>query len=914
MLTKQNLEQMLNLLEITTLEKIDSKCRQDAYTYGQQPMLKYSPEALVEYASAIYQYILPHFDTVGLTEDEYIAKWVAPHTKCMKLIAAKDYMVTLIDIIDNPKPAPTGYNLEKDIYAEISAYIDNHRNGSEWYFFEGINDFLTNSHSPLRWDTITDKRIIDLIAEVDAIREACNKELEAFAVEYIDTYKNEKVYFPIEKGEEKVYNDKNFKKVRYKSDTSKIAYGTELKYYRKLVQEKLAYYKLKPRTVSILKASKDQLSPADWQEISQALENKVITENTRKIITATLKAFRTAAKAKKTKTVTKPVDPEIAVDANEVFISNFIQKLSVAYAMPVTKKPTEPTKPTEPNKPIRPTKPIEPTAEEILDDLYSTIDVLNLAHKQDTSIDTIEAQQKATEKWYSDFNNIVQPLVACLEISMNNLSPETVLSDEVLSHGAIKGMLLFAKNLRLKVLYKLNTNILDYAELSKELRHNMQVQTDYYTSTEPLPEVEPLSKVQLIDNVNKGTAAILPSIFDLTQPIQEVLDSIKANVVTTGTVEVLSEKDAKNIVSMLMPITDYTIKEMASMLTGQPSIPYLADGTFVIHVTETGKYLKVVPAIRDDKYTEYQFRSYNWLTLNAHIHSLQQMLAKTPEYLKWQTEPDPILELEQGYNPLPKDYSYKLLPKDVELRKTAIKEAEELYEFLLDMVDYAFDSDDETVSEAIRTITTTHYYKDFIRISGHRLSSWVYDPEGYRLISNPPVDANGYAIDYEPNHINGIRSDNRPCNLKIELKQTNLDLRSTSRPVTYNGQPYLTLKKYCDAYGLSYDYLNTYLASLLPGETKEHNNGSIKRAYSLGADGWTYIATDVVVKVTQITFNGKEYATPKDFADDLGFDYEKIRQGLYRAKKKNKTEYKCKEKNKTYTFYLDTNGNVTKIL
>lgn len=912
MLTKHTLEQMLNLLDVTTLEKIDSNCRKNNYTFGQQPMLKYCPEALVEYACTIYQYILPHFDATDITEEQYIAKWVAPHIKAMELIAAKDYMVTLIDIIDNPEPPPVGYSLEKNIYDEISAYIDNHKNGDSWYYFEGLNDFLTNVHSPLRWDTITDIRIINLIAEVDAIRDACNKELEAFLYEYVAySYKNEKVFFATGEGDEKVYNDKKFKRVRYKSDVPKITYGTELNHYRQLIEEKLAYYKLKPKTITILKASKDQITPLEWEEISQALENKVITDNTKKLITAVLRDYRKAAKAKKTKTVTKPADPSVAIDANKVFISDFIQKLSVAYAMPVPETPKEPIKPTNPTEP---TKPIEPTTEEILDDIYSTIDTLYAAHTQGTSLEVVETQQKATELWYSDFNNIVQPLTACLEVVLNNLSPETVLSDEALPHGAIKGMLAFAKTLRLKVLCNLNPNILDYTALAQELRHNIQVQTDYYTDAEPLPDVEPLSKVQLIDNINKGTAPILPSLFDLTQPIQDVLDSIKANAVTTGTVEALSDEEVKSIFPILMPITDYTIKELASMLTGQPSIPYLADGTFVISVIETGKYLKVVPTIRDDKYAEYQFKSYNWLTLNAHIHSLQQLLAKTPEYIKWQTEPDPIFELEQGYNPLPKNYGYKLLPKNVELRKTAISEAEELYEFLLDMIDYAFDSEDKTVSEAARKIISTHYYKDYLYIKGHRLSAWVYDPEGYRLISNPPVDANGNAIAYEPNHINGVRYDNRPSNLKIELKQVNLDLRSTSRPVIYSGNKYLTLKKYCTAYGLSYDYLKAYLGALQPNETKEHSNGSINRAYCLDADNWTYIATDVVVKVAQITFNGKEYATPKDFADDLGLDYEKIRQGLYRAKKKDKTEYKCKEKNKTYTFYLDTNGNVTKIL
>ncbi|MBV4426174.1 HNH endonuclease [Clostridium tyrobutyricum] len=694
---------------------------------------------------------------------------------------------------------------------------------------------------------MTDSRIIDLIDEVDSIRDACNKEFDTFI-------------------------------------------SKELKPYIQLIQERLAYYKIKPKTIAALKVSKDQIPPLDWAEISQALENKIIPENTRKLITANLKALRKTAKAKKAKKpVSAKLDPSIVVDANEVFIREFISKLGVAYAIPVIKDPEE------------------PTTTEILDDLYNTIDVLTLANTQGTSVDAVEDQQKSSELWYSDFNNIVQPLAACLEISLNNISPETVLSDEALSHGAIKAMLAFAKTLRLKVLYKLNANIIDYTELSKELHHQIQVNTNYYTDAEPLPEVVPMSKVQLIDSVSKGTAPILPSLFDLTPPIQDVLDSIKANAVTTGAIKVLSDSDVKSIVPMLVPVNDYTIKEIANMLTGQPSTPYLADGALVIHTIETGKYLKVVPTIVETKYAEYQFRSYNWDTLNGHIHSLQQLLAKTTEYIKWQAKGT-------------QKHSYKLLSKAVELRKIAIKEAEELYGFLLDLANRTFDDvdndDDAKAMKAIRKITSTHYYKDFIRISGHRLSAWVYYLEDYRLISNPPIDANGYEIDYEPNHINGVRSDNRPSNLKIELKQVNLDLRSTSRPVKYNGQPYLTLKKYCDAFGLSYDYLRTHLPSLQPGETKEHDNGSIKRAYCLDADGWTYIATDVAITITatQLVYSGKEYATPKEFAADLGLDYEKIRQGLYRAKKKDKTEYKCKEKNKTYTFYLDTNGNVTKIL
>lgn len=882
MLTKQNLEQMLNLLEITTLEKIDSKCRQDVYTYGQQPLLKYAPESLVEYACAIYQYILPHVDTTAITEEDYISKWVAPHIKAVELIAAKDYMLTLSDIVNAPEPSPEGYNLENNVYKEISAYIDNHKNGDSWYFYEGLNDFLTNVHSPLRWETVTDARILVLIAEVDAIRAACNKELEDFIGKYSDySEKTETIYVPKKNGPNIVYSDKNVRKTRYRVETSKTTYGTELKQYRQLIQDRLAYYKLKPKTITLLKANKDQMPPADWAEISQALESKLLTQSTRKLITAILKAFRQAAKAKKVKVAVVKINPAVAVDANEVFISGFVQKLAVAYAIPVLKDLKN------------------PTATDLLDDVYSVIDTLTLANTQGTDLNTVQKQQEIIKKWYSDFNNILNPLTACLEIALNKLSPEAVLSEDDLNHGAIKGILAFAKALSLKVLCNLNPNILDYTELAEELHHQIQVQTAYYTEIEPLPTVEPVSKVQLIDAISKGTAPILPSLFDLTKPIQEVLDSIKANAVTTDTLVVLSDAEVQSILPVLIPITDFTVKEMANMLTGQPSTPYIDainNGDLIIHTLESDKYLKIEPIIREDGYAEYAFKAYNWDILTGHIYSLQKLLAKRPVYLKW-------------LNGAPA-YSYKLLPKDAELRKVAIVEAIELYENLLSIANSAFDENDTKALEAISDITKVHYYKDFIRIAGHRLASWVYEPEEYRPISCPPVDANGYEIAYEPNHINGIRHDNSRKNLKVELKQVNLDLRRTSRPVTYGGQTYATMQKYCTAFSLSYDYLNFKLNELNPGEVYNHKN----RDYCLGADGWQYIAIDTVVKVPQLTYNGKNYATPKDFASDLGLDYEKIRQGLYRAKKKNKTEYKCKEKGKTYVFYLDVNGDVTKIV
>ena len=892
-LGKSKLEQMLSLLDYSKFAEIDSKCRQDNYLWGKQPLLKYTKEALAEYARLIYYSILPHFDTMTLTEEEYVAKWTAPYTDLQIQLASKaaGFISTLTAIATNPIISSNRKIIaepDHDLYAQITAFLSGDND-----FYEDLNDFLFNSLSPLRKDDVTDTRVIALLAEVDALRAKYNKKLEAYAFKYSDYIeKTEEIHNPSEnKKKEIVYLEKDITKLSYKFPTDKVLYGREMRRCRKLVQYCKSFHSLRPKTVSMLTAHKDKISSADWDIITQAMESKVLTSATRKVIAANLKLIKNAIAQASASVIVDPID---TIALNETFISGFIAQLGNTYAMPVIKDPKEP-----------------PTAKEQLDDAYTALDTLYNAHTQGVNSETVQAQQEANKVWYSYYDNISQALMACLQITLNKLSPDLVLSEEVLEHGGIQGLLAFAKQVR-----NPDISAYDYENQVQELRHQIQLHTDYYTEVALLPKIDPMTKEQLIDSISKDTAAvlILPSLFDLTPPIHKVMDRIHASVVTTGSMELLPAKDVD--IQSLTLVPDVTVKEMATMLTGQPTTPYLLDanGDLIFHIDGSSQYVKPVPTIADGNYKDktYHFRAYSWNTLTGHIHDLQQLLKRTPEFIEWQNPSKERKEQEQeqdGIKPLPRNFTYKLLPQTAVLRKEACDEANALFDFLFAMAEDAFVNNEE-IQDYLEQLNQIHSFKD-LYINGKRLAAWVYYPEEYRLISDPPVDATtGKELDYEPDHLDGDPSNNSKKNLEIKLKQANLDARSTSRPVTYNGHKYPTTTKYCNAFSLGYDYLNKELKKLKLGDIFDSNG----RIYSLNSDSRSYTAIDTQTKAPVITYNGIDYETPKAFAKSLKLNYVSLSNALGKARKAGHSEFTCKLSHKKYTFYLDNLGNITKII
>lgn len=917
MLTKQNLELMLNLLEITALERIDSKCRQDAYLHGHHPLLGYSQEALTEYASAIYRYILPHFYTMEFTEAQYIAKWISPYNELQAHLASKvgSFISTLEAIASNPFIDPYPKIIvepEYDLYKQISDFLNKQND-----FYADTTDFLCNTHSPLRSSFVADSQVLALIAEVDAIRDAYNKKLEAFAVKHTGyTEKTEVIEGP--KGEEKV---------RYKVAVDKIVYGTELKHLRQLVEARLNYYKLNPKTIALLKAHKSQIPQADWEEISKALENKVITAEVSKLITATKKAIKNGIITTAPPVV--PVEEVDTIDLNEAFIRGFIQQLASAYAMPVINDPEEP-----------------PTTKELLDDVYTTIDALYTAHTQGTNLDAVQSQQVASEAWYSNFNSISQPLTACLQITLNIISPSVVLSGEVLNHGGIQGILAFTKQIHNPKVYDY-----DYSRLAKELRHLLQTHTAYYTDLTPLPQVLPLTKEQLALAV-RGTA-LQDTAFNITKFIQPNIDTLKPTTALTECVEIplLSAKD----LDALIPIPDRTITQLLSLTCGIGTTPVMLNGSLLAH-TKDGKYLKILPYKADDGYTSYKFTAVNYKALNWLIDKYCELLYKIPAFaglIGYQRDAGEALF---GINP---DYDYTLTKADTEL----VKHFKGLDADTTDFTDDAGDADINSHSLAVlnallksrmlasqdylslttipdkqkslaclydddvklfaylRDVTSrvysdldlhyhvsyTKYYDPTYFISAHHLSKWMADPKEYT--EKITYGDGKWSIDHIKQGIE-YRSNNDPKNLSIELADYNSGRTSRSIKVTYQDTDYVSLSSYCDNTGAgNAKSIKDKKNGLHSGDTFEYKD----RTYTI-VDNHQLTVVDKEVKASQITYNGKTYATPKAFADDLKLNYKSLSNALNDARKAGKSEFERRLSNKKYKFYMDENGDITKIM
>jgi len=307
-LSKHDLEQMLQLLDLSILDSIDTKHHQDTYTSGSQPLLHYTPEALREYATTVYQYILPHIEGVDITLEDYIARWLAPYKVIQAQLASKadDFINRLTDIASNPILLPAFYYIipEQCLYTQISNFLNKKDNS-----YNDLNDFLTSTASPLRHDymsqygfnfsdcpedkkdsiptRIEDSRMTSIIAEVDAMRATANKALAAFIGSRSDyTWQTDTLISS--KGRKKT--------IRYKVPTpaSKPTYGTELERLRQPILDQLAYYNLNPADISSITAHKEHLPQDKVTIVEQALASESLNSKARTAITDLKKLIKEA--------------------------------------------------------------------------------------------------------------------------------------------------------------------------------------------------------------------------------------------------------------------------------------------------------------------------------------------------------------------------------------------------------------------------------------------------------------------------------------------------------------------------------------------------------------------------------------------------------------------------------------------
>jgi hypothetical protein len=630
----------------------------------------------------------------------------------------------------------------------------------------------------------------------------------------------------------------------------------ELNRLRSLVNGRIRYANLESADINYLKDNKNHLPEVEWQSLENALNVGSLSGSDLKSIKARIMELK--------KPVPLPAPPKPLMPADD-YIDFFLGELELAYGR-FNDKRTEFY-----SDPLKST----------LDDILAGVYAVELAKAQNNglaNLASIEEQQKKAEQFYLDFSNLKPLLNACIQIDLNSLSIDKIFTPETQEHKVIQAMLAFtAKH---KAYFKCRYKPFNYDHLVEELHHLLHEHTKGFTEALPSLSIEPLTAeaVASTPKAPRLTANILPY-FDLTMPVAKVLGDISADTATADA-EFLLEMPSAN---SLVPVQDGTIKALAKHLTGsEQSLPYLLNGDLIVHNTEAGEYIKILPTIRDDDYADYIFNVYGYTTLLRRVLKLQKLLN--------------VKGYSPTYNAGQKAHQ-KAVSDLAEWDKTLIAQANEL----------SACEGYEHVQAELRKILSIHYYKT-IYISAHKLAAYTFYPAEYTtFISAKPTDpTTGEPLIYHVHHKDGCRSNNAPENLSIITKQLNDELRSTSRPVIYQGTKYNTLKSYCEATEAgARTKLTERLSALTPGTEAIEYNG---RLYTIDTVG-VITATDDTATTPTITYSGVTYANLKEFANAHKLVYKSLHNALSKARKENKTSFKYKY----HQFYLDDKGNIIEV-
>lgn len=843
-LTKKHLNSMLKLLKTDTLARLNSQIiSTEPYkwgVWGYKPLLKYAPETLVKYGAKIYQYVLTPLTPEILSDnylEQYLSMWLSFYepAETMFKTASVGYATRLLDISRTPITIELPPNMIEEhgsVYDEITSYFNKELD----MFYPDFSSFLYTSPSPLRRPTVTDQRIIEIVREVDELLVPHNEALDSFV-------------------------------------------RTELRRLRRLVNDRLRYINLKSEDIITLEASKHRIPIDDWDTIEKALTAGSLATSDLNLTNKTINDIKNAQQAQREKEIkaklkAKEEEEEKHKISAEGYLSQFIDRLNSAL-QDYKKKLVD----------MRENSNIDP-----LNDIFAFIYATQLSKVHGTTIEDIQQIQAEGEAFYLNLENYSEILSACLRIDILSLSLVDVIPSEVQEHGVIKALLKFSQDIR----YYLRRRVLNlnYTELVNTLYELLHTNTDGFGTALPVPDIVPFSddNIASIPRAPRLDNRVLT--FDLAITISKVLTNISTDTIITNT-EILSEKPD---LSLLTPINDTTIKNMAYYLTGTVSEAYMYNGDFIIHNLDTDQYIKVIPTIRDDGYADYIFRGYSYSTLSSRIYRLQELLKTSAEYCYKYLEGD-----DGGHR------KYQQLPKnDLRKRKKAIDNAKEWGDLLISRANDIFGHgvDNKKAREEVTQIAQTRYYHSTpIYLSAHRLAAYAYYPVEYTsFISAKATDPEtGELLRFEPNHKDGCRHNNSKENLEIISRPANQDLRSTSKPVKYKDARYPTIKAYCDATEAGvYVKLQQTLSKAEQGETVTYKD----RVYTLDPDIGLIIATDT--QAPQYIFDGMRYEYLKDFTEAQGLVYDTIQKGIARARKAGKTEYKHKE----YKFYLDSLGNI----
>lgn len=566
-------------------------------------------------------------------------------------------------------------------------------------------------------------------------------------------------------------------------------------------------------------------------------------------------------------------------------------------------------------------------SETLLDEMFAYVLGGKYAQAEGLDLDEVLAQQAQAQSAILNFDNLRPVLSACLQTYLYKLSAENILPT---SHGVVQGILEATKTYIQQIT---NLSYVECKDYVKALYNKILANTNGFATALPLPEITPLTAgdIGTVPKVKHiPTGIILP--FDLTTHLSRIINDLQADVITANT-EVLSETPDP---STLTPVNNNTLKEVAYLLIGRTSTPYLLEGCLVIHDETADKYYKVTPTIGNDNYADYGFRVCNYWNLYRRIYRQQELLITSAKYKEYYTEAypndqdyhidvelDPFgtnIDISKARKPDINEQlghmKFEPLPQgDPQRRRELIEKLAEWDKVLTERINDIFDDPYYNKSHAKALVeyrqeikSIRYFYPDIAFISAHKLAAYTYYPQEYSdLIIRKPLDPEtGEPAIYHLHHKDGCRSNNTPENIEIISHQENMEVRSTSRPVIYRGTRYNTLKAYCESTDAgARTKLTERLSALTPGTEAIEYNG---RFYTVDTVG-VISATDNTT-TPAITYNGTIYANPKEFADAHNLIYKSLHNALSKARKDGKTSFKYK----FYHFYLDINGNLIKII
>ena len=862
---------MLNpaVISIDLLKQIDKHYRNTIYKHYRTPLLGYTPEAVVVFAVTLYNYILWPAGLVSkTTQEDYIIYFTKIYREAIGTItpALQGFIGRLEVIVSEPQ-----YSEAEAEPQSITEYINYFKTGTD------TEDGYNTRHFP---------------------------ELHDFFYSVISPLRT----YPY-------VNDRRINDIKHEADILQRHHSERLAIFIRqelyTLSDQLRDLKEMPTDTSRKNGSqsfKGYGLPPDVEVIIEQFlaevnaKAEVEAEARLKQIEANAKAEerikQLEAQAREAQQEPKSLTPEEYLDALLSRIEAEFGGLAVEYHGLHNNSPYS-----------------------RLDEMSAYVLGAKYAQAENLDLDEVLSQQAQAQAAILNFANLRPVLSACLQTYLYKLSAENILPT---SHGVIKGILEATKPYIPQII---NLSYVECKDYAKAIYDKILAHTHGFATALPLPNLSPLTAEALttapkVEYVPTGI--ILP--FDGTTHLSRIINDLQADVITANT-EVLSETPDP---STLTPVIDSTLKEVACLLIGRASTPYLLEGNLVIHDETANKYYKIVPKIGSDNYAAYGFRVCNYWNLYSRIYRQQELLKTSDKYKEYYTEAypndqdyhidvelDPFgtnIDISKGKSDIDEllgHIKYEPLPQgDPQRRRETIEKLAEWDKVLTERINDIFDDPyyNKTHAKALveyrQEIKSIRYFYPYIVfISAHKLAAYTYYPQEYSdLIIRKPLDpVTGKPVIYHVHHVGGKGSehDNRKENLRIIPKQLNDELRHTSRPVIYQDTRYNTLKAYCsDTKAGSYAALSQSISSLTSGDQVSFKS----RLYTIDPETGDILASDDP-QATRYVYNGFVYEDLKAFTDAqrLGRkSYDAIQKGIIRAKKAGKTEYKHKH----YKFYL----------